>query len=70
MINKAIILVITRIIEFSVLFFLNNWLWKNTGNSYGVVLIFGVVAVYGLYLGVTLSNDYHEFKYGAGEPME
>ena len=65
-----IILGITRIIEFTVLYVLINWIWASIGNSYGIALSLAFISLYGLYLGVTLSNDYHEMKYGVGEPME
>ena len=72
MINKVVILVITRIIEFVVLALFSRWIWQAAADApgYRLFFLFSVIAAYCVYLGVTLSNDYKELKCGEGEPLQ
>ena len=71
MINKYIILIITRIIEFTIVAVTANWFWSlsDISASIKVGVLIGIITTYCIYLGVTLSNDYWELTRGEGEPM-
>ncbi len=71
MFNKLISLIITRIIEFTVVVLVVRFLCEAADNpNIRVGLVMAIVVLYCVYLGVTVSNDYKELKYGEGEPME
>lgn len=71
MINKYIVLIITRIIEFAIIGYTANWIWNLNGvaDFTKTSAAICVIIAYCGYLGVTLSNDYWEITRGEGEPM-
>jgi len=69
MINKIIVLIITRLIELAIVGYGSYWLWTNMSNGLKPWVVFSLLLAYAFYLGVTLSNDYKEVRLGEGEPM-
>ncbi len=71
MLNKLIVLIITRIIEFVIVGISVFWVWDISvlSASSKTTLMISLIVAYCVYLGVTSINDYWEITRGEGEPM-
>ena len=65
---KIFIMIITRIIELVILYFLCTWLFNSVSEPYNLWLIIALIVLYTGWFAVTLNNDIKEMKYGEGEP--
>jgi Ca2+/Na+ antiporter len=67
MVAKIILFIITRLFEILVVFVTSTWIWNNFPESYKLWVILLFLFLYLVYMAVTLSSDYRDFKYGEGE---